>query len=596
MNNHASTCDANEVSKWETEAKTGEWNTAANWLPANVPTNTAVFDTSHQTEITFDSKCGAKVNKIVFNADARPFAFKFSSPAPDQPALTIAGDGVSNNSTNIQSFVIASTATKYIYPQLKFTNSATAGDPSVYYTAGPTTPQSAGGGVIGFYDESTAGSANFIVTTGAGTPPPDNSTVGGEVSFSDKSSAGDASFTIYGSTSKTDGDTFGNTVFHDFSTAANASFTNAGGTQNGGDGGNTQFYNNSTAANGFFHNIGGTVDGSNGGDVAFDGTSTAANGFFHNEAATHDGGYGGVTSFNNNPPSLKTNTLGASAGNGTFFNYGAKKTGEGGGHTFFTAKYGTPSAAEGTFTNYGSAVAGSSSGAGHTVFSISLPQKEHNYYPTADKATFWNFPGTAEGAAGGYTEFTVYSNNGDQNPCGNKVPTAGNATIINLGAATPKAKGGQTSFGGNATAENAKLIAFGGSNGGEGGQIAFYDASTGGAATVELSGNAVLNIGDHTSGLTIGVLELAGGSVSIQLGSQPTSLTLSGELILKSDSAEFSLWKKDGGGFEFNTAYTVLTASNLCNFTACQFRGSSIDDIHPTFTIVGNNLQVSFNK
>lgn len=536
------------------------------------------------------------VNEIVFAAGAPAYTFQFNFPAPKAPALTIAGQGVLNNSGNTQNFVIASSAVEYTQPQLKFTKSASAGTVGLVYTVGPTTPTSAGGGVLGFYDQSTAGSATFIITTGAGTPP-QQSTVGGEVAFSDSSSAGTARFIVYGSTSTTDGDTFANAVFHNQSTAANAEFTNVGGTVSGGDGGNTQFYDTATAASGVFHNQGGTVSKANGGDVAFDGTATAGQGTFHNTAATASGGYGGVTSFNNNYPYMAVDQ-GANAGNGGFYNYGAKASGQGGGHTFFTSKYGSATAANGTFFNYGSAVAGSQSWAGHTVFSISLPQTKANYFPSAGQARIWNFPGTAKGASGGYTQFTVYTNDTATTSKPKKAvpavsPTAANATIINLGGVVSGAYGGSTQFSGNATAGSALLIAMGGSSGGGGGQIVFYDQSTGGTATVRLSGNGVLDISDHDApGLTIGNLELSGGTISVTVGSGTTCLILSGKLSLNGGPTAFLF--KSGTGFQSGTAYVVLTASNLSSFNVGQFTGNSLNGLVPHFAINGNNLQVTF--
>jgi hypothetical protein len=526
------------------------------------------------------------VNTIQFAAGASAYSFTFGTSST--PALTISGQGIVNSSTSRQCFVVTATSSGYQEPQLVFSNSATAGGSNIFYSVGPVTPKSQGGGVISFCDTSTAGSASFTVTTGTAKPP-ENSTVGGEVSFSNTSTAGTGSFTIYGTTGS-DGDTFGNAVFHDSSTAANATFTNIGGTVTGGDGGNTQFYNNSTAANGVFNNYGGTVSQANGGDVAFDGTSNGAQGKFYNYAATVTGAYGGVTSFNNNPPDMAT-TQGASAGNGCYYNYGAQESGQGGGgHIEFSAKSGSPTAANGSFINYGSAIAGSSN-AGHTIFSITLPTE---YYPTAGNATFTNQPGTAEGAAAGFTEFSVYSTSTPNATPGNNVPTAGDGTFINEGGNTSGATGGYTTFSGASSAGNAKLIANGGSNGGGGGQIVFSYNSSGGTASVQLSGNGELNISEHTGGLSIGTLDLTGGIISIQLGTNVTGLTLSGKLTLNSTQATFTFC--EGGGFAFNTPYTILTASNLSSFTAAQFNGNSVQDVEPTFTIVGNDLQVSFKQ
>ena len=568
-------------STWNTQPATSEWNTATNWTPSEVPQGTAAFSASSQTKISFSPTGEAIVDNIEFSDDAPAYTFTFGSSAT--PSLTIAGKGVMNHSWSCQSFVVAASSSGYRNPQLKFTNSATAGGDNMFYCAGPTTEQDSGGGVISFCDNASAGSASFKVWTGAA-PPPQHSTVGGEVSFSDAASAGTARFIIYG-TLGSDGDTFGNTVFHDTATADNATFTNVGGTVSGGDGGNTQFYGNSTAAYGRFNNYGGTHGKANGGDVAFDGTANGGHGYFYNHAAKAAGAYGGVTSFNNNPPEVATQ--GASAGNGSYFNYGARGEEQGGGgHVEFSAKHGSPTAANGRFYNYGSGIEGKSS-AGHTIFSISLPT---DYYPTAGSGAFFNHPAVTEKGAAGFTEFSVYGTGSH----GSNVPTAGDATFINLGANIPGASGGYTVFSGSASAGNARLIAYGGIDGGYGGQIVFYDDASGGAANVALFDNGELNIGDHTNGITIGSLDLSGGIISTQLGTNLTRLTVSGELSLKSTHTTFSFWKKDEGGFAFNTPYAILTNADLSRFTAAQFKGNSIEGVAPTFTIVGNELQVSF--
>ena len=579
-------------STWGSQPGSGDWNTAANWSPAAVPTGTATFGPSAQTGVGFAPNSSAAIQNIAFVAGAPGYSFKFNAPAPAAPMLTVTGQGLTNVSGNTQQVIVASSAQNYKQPQLKFMNSASAGGSNMSYLVGPTNAAAAGGGVIGFYGTSTAGSANFMVTTGAGTPPKNNSTVGGEVSFSENSSAAMATFTIYGSTSITDGDTFGNVVFHDTASASGGTFTNAGGTVSGGDGGNTQFYDSATASLGIFHNFGGTVAKANGGDVAIDGTANAAGGHFHNYAATAAGGYGGVTSFNNNPPSMNPSTPGASAGSGLFYNYGAKAAGQGGGHTFFTGKYGSAIGANGTFVNYGAAVAGSASLAGHTVFSISLPQKAA-YVPNAGAGVFWNFPGTVAGAPGGYTQFTVYTNSGAK-ATGSTGPTAGQAFIVSLGAVVPGAQGGQTEFSGTSSAGKAQLVAVGGINGSEGGRIAFYDQSSGGSASVQLWGNGTLDISDHDApGVTIGNLAIGGGIIGVTVGSATTCLAVSGSLMIETSPVIFAF--KSGTGFAKGTAYTILTAPDLSNATVTQFAGSTVNGASPTFSISGNKLQVTFS-
>lgn len=565
---------------WNTQPASSEWDTAANWTPSGVPTDTATFVASSQTMITFSSTGEATVDSIEFADTASAYTFTFGPCTT--PPLTITGQGISNRSGRQQSFVVAATSSGYKNPQLKFINSATAGGDDMFYCAGPVTEQGYGGGVICFCDNATAGSAAYKVWTGAGTPPKHN-TVGGEVSFCNASSADTARFTIYG-TLGTDGDTFGNVVFHDTATAANATFTNVGGTVSGGDGGNTQFYGNSTAASGIYNNWGGTHSKANGGDVAFDATATGGHGHFYNHAAKAAGAYGGVTSFNNNPPSMTAQ--GASAGNGAYFNYGARDGEQGGGgHLEFSAKYGSPTGANATIVNYGSTIESKSS-AGHTIFSINLPT---DYYPSAGNSTIWNHPGVSEGTAAGFTEFSVYGTGS-----ASQVPTAGEATFFNLGASASKTLGGYTVFSGTSSAGSATLIAYGGTNGGSGGRIVFYGESSGGSANIQLFGNGELDIGDHTKGVTIGALDLTGGIIVTQLGANTTSLTVSGDLTLNSTYASFSFWKKDDGGFAFNTPYTILTNANLSRLNPAQFSGNSIEGVEPTFAIVGNDLQVTF--
>lgn len=572
------------TSTWKSQPVSGEWNTPDNWSPAGEPMQTAAFADSSQTAIGFDPAGGAKVERVEFAGNAPAYTFSFGPGTA--PGLTISGEGVANGSGNRQSFIVAATTKGYSEPQLQFTGSASAGGDNVYYCAGPENEQGYGGGVICFHDKATAGSAEFKVWTGAGIPPKQNSTVGGEVAFCDNATAERARFIIYGSLGS-DGDTFGNVVFHDNATAASASFTNVGGTVSGGDGGNTQFYGTTTAATAIFNNWGGTHSKANGGDVAFDASANGGNGCFHNYAAKAEGAYGGVTSFNNNWPYVN-DAPGASAGHGAYFNYGARD-GElgGGGHTSFSARYGSPTGADATIVNYGS-VLESKSSAGHTIFSINLPS---DYFPTAGNAVIYNHPAASGQGAAGFTEFSVYGSGSDKG-----VPTAGNATIINLGAWMAEAAGGYTVFSGSSSAGNATLIACGGSHGGDGGKIAFYDDASGGTANVKLWGNGTLDIGDHSGGVGIGSLELNGGIIAVQLGSQPTALAVAGTLSLNAPQARFAFWQKDGGGFAFNTAYTILTGAGLSGFTAERFCGNSIDGVEPSFAIVGNALQVSFEQ
>ncbi|GAB3094701.1 hypothetical protein [Pseudomaricurvus hydrocarbonicus] len=580
-------------STWKTQPATCEWNTASNWSSEEVPADTAIFAESSQSAITFATDSNASVKQIEFNEHSTAYTFTFGPGKT--PGLTVTGEGVSNVSRKQQSFIVAATSSGHDNPQLVFTNTATAGSEDMYYCAGPIGEQGYGGGVISFCDNARAGSARFKVWTGAQPPPQFRkedtpSTVGGEVSFSNSSTADSANFTIYGSLG-IDGDTFANVVFHDTATAGKATFTNVGGTVSGGDGGNTQFYGNSNADHGVYNNWGATHEKANGGDVAFDSTASGGYGHFYNHAAVVAGGYGGVTSFNNNPPSMDA-AQGASAGNGSYFNYGARQGEQGGGgHLEFSARYGSPTAADATIVNYGSAIENKSS-AGHTIFSINQPTQ---YFPTAGNAKVWNHPAAGEGGAAGFTEFSVYGKEtgGDVS---RQFPTAGGATLFNLGGCTANAGGGYTVFSGNSSAGCATLIAYGGTHGGYGGRIAFYDESVGDNAKVCLFDDGELDIGYHTSGVTIGSLEMTGGVIATQLGKETPCLTVEGDVAIKSSHVSFRFDTQKSGGFSYNQPYTLLRCSALTELNPECFRGSSINGVEPGFSIVGHELQVTFTK
>jgi hypothetical protein len=86
---------------WILNPVSGDWNTAANWTPPNVPTDTAEFDVSNQAEISFSVEGLISISEIVFGTGANPYAF---TPLPGQ-TLVAQGDGVINSSTAVQNFI-----------------------------------------------------------------------------------------------------------------------------------------------------------------------------------------------------------------------------------------------------------------------------------------------------------------------------------------------------------------------------------------------------------------------------------------------------------------------------------------------------------
>ena len=266
--------------------------------------------------------------------------------------------------------------------------------------------------------------------------------------------------------------------------------------------------------------------------------------------------------------------------------------------------YGSPTAAQGTFINHGSAVSGDYLNVGRTVFSISVKPLDA-FYPTAGNATFWNLPGSGNNAPGGLTQFTIspypakvcYGAAKGKGSTATNGPTAGSAMIINMGAVVSGAQGGQTSFNGTAgsplpTAGSASMLALGGVNGGAGGSIVFAAYSSGGSAKVGLNGNGTLDVSGAGGAITLGTLDLAGGVIKSTLGTQTTSLVVSGNVTV---TAPVTFSFVGGNGFATNTPYTILTGANVSSLSAREFLGYRIGSATPTFTIVGNSLQVTFN-
>ncbi len=571
---------------WKANPSSDQWNDPNNWDTDQIPTGNAQFGGSSHTAITFTPDSMAQIECLEFSEQSDAYSFTIRDLAK-QPALTITGRGIVNQSLNTQSFIVASFGT-YNQPQLKFTGSASAGEGPVSFYAGPPSLETTyGGGTIAFHDDADAGAAYFTLRTGKVPPPDRNSSLGGTVKFSERARAGTATFSIFG-TLGSDGDTFANAVFHQAASADRGTFINHGGTVPGGDGGNTQFYDYSTAGQATYLNFGGTaVDadwhGANGGDVAFDGCATGGQGKFNNYPATIDGAHGGVTSFNNNPNYPAMDNPGASAGDGTYINYGATKDWPGGGgHTEFTARYGYATAANATIVNFGSAV-NRNSGAGHTIFSIKPPNE---FFSSAGKATIWNHPGQA----GGYTIFE--SSYGTGAP--NLPPTAETAIFHNLGGNEPGQEGGYTSFTDVGTAASATLIAYAGARGGDGGQVLFSDKSTGGSATVQLIGNGVLDLSGHDGGLGIGQLDLTNGILKVQLGTNPTTLSVSGAVNVNRSPVTLVFSFPRGHGLKNGVEYPVLQAPNMAELDVAQFVGNAIDGNSPTFVITGDTLKVSY--
>lgn len=114
--------------------------------------------------------------------------------------------------------------------------------------------------------------------------------------------------------------------------------------------------------------------------------------------------------------------------------------------------------------------------------------------------------------------------------------SAGNSTIVNNGASVALSSRGSTFFSGKSTAGSATIVANGGPEQGtlSGGHIEFIDEATGGTARIQVFGNGLLNMRNHTGSLTIGSLEGTGrvflGANSLMIGSNDRSTNFAGSL------------------------------------------------------------------
>jgi hypothetical protein len=162
---------------WLLSPGTSDWDTAANWAPAAVPTSTATFGASNTTTITFSS--ATFISTIQLNAGAPAYTFDIGPNS-----LEIDGTGIVNNSLNRLTlsnsgpggtfFVNASTAGDTIINNTstgftEFAGTSTAGTALITNSTGATTF---------FVETSTAGAATITTNSGSFTEFNDASTAG----------------------------------------------------------------------------------------------------------------------------------------------------------------------------------------------------------------------------------------------------------------------------------------------------------------------------------------------------------------------------------------------------------------------------------
>src|SRR5262245_9675572 len=134
---------------WSTAPGSSNFNTAANWTPATVPTGIAFFGASSTTSIAFQALPTTSVGTLQFNPGAP--AYSFTTENGFSTSISITGTGIVNNSSNAPTFVIGNQANIF------FRNGSSAGNATIITTAG---------GLTAFVDSATGGNARFITTAG----------------------------------------------------------------------------------------------------------------------------------------------------------------------------------------------------------------------------------------------------------------------------------------------------------------------------------------------------------------------------------------------------------------------------------------------
>jgi autotransporter-associated beta strand protein len=204
---------------WLLNPATANYNSAANWTPATVPTGTAFFGATNVPNLTFSS-VATGVGGWTFNAEAPAYTFTFGANA-----FLFNGTGIVIN---------AGSATINNLISLMFLGPSSAGSATIANTGFVSFQNQSRGdnatinngpfGAVSFFDTSTAGNATIT-----------NNNATSSVQFLNSSSAGSAVLT----------NTLGILAFRDASTAGNATvITNIGGI--------TLFLGSSTGGNAAF--------------------------------------------------------------------------------------------------------------------------------------------------------------------------------------------------------------------------------------------------------------------------------------------------------------------------------------------------------
>lgn len=247
---------------WDTNPGSDDWNTANNWTPAIVPTETATFAASSITDIFVSADAG--INAIVFDSGASAFVI---TTAPSV-AFTISGSGITNSSGVTQNFVSGVDATGNA-GSINFNGNATVNSLTSFTTEANPTGQVSWGSSVAFNDSASAGNGVFY-NNGAAV----SSSLGGLTIFYGDATAADGVFVSNGGSVA--GASGGATYFTQHSDAGNAVITANSATANGAGGGYITFQGDSLLDNATLIANGG-LGGAEGGIISFGGYTATNN-------------------------------------------------------------------------------------------------------------------------------------------------------------------------------------------------------------------------------------------------------------------------------------------------------------------------------
>jgi autotransporter-associated beta strand protein len=252
---------------WSTNPSSGDWNTAANWVPNTVPnasSDIATFGASNLTALSI-TNASVELDSAVFNSGAPPYTLTIQIYN-----LIFEGAGIVNNSGSVQSIVAPTVDNNGV--DIFFYNNSTAGNMTSFSTVG---------GAIEFFNTSSAGTATFDLTDGFLQAAMDfwdsstaadatiNASAGAVIEFFDSSSGGNATLNLTS-------EAF--VLFEGSNNAEHAIGNCIGGNQDFGSA--IEFEGFSSAGEGTFTTIGGSTSGEKGGYIKFDNNATAGNATF----------------------------------------------------------------------------------------------------------------------------------------------------------------------------------------------------------------------------------------------------------------------------------------------------------------------------